>query len=191
MCFATLVFAHIQVSLHLSTRRGCLRGMMGMCACAARRGPKEHDPTPPPASGSKQDQLYATAFWFDDKTREAHSYRLMVNRPKRGRPQGVPKSDRSLEPAPPEMPTPDGRTDGFTLFASQEEFERHANAELYPRGSGMKLTAGNATKLWKLHTFFVDMRQRGIICGTGLIVIVHTLCDCMHALAHLLAGTYE
>ena len=163
-----------------------------MCACAARRGPKEHDPTPPPASGAKQDQLYSTAFWFDLVTMEAHSYRLMVNRPKKGRPPGVRTSDRDRSSdAPPEMPTLDGRTDGLRHFASQEEFEHHANAVLYPRGSDMKLTAGNVTKLWKLHTCFVDMRQRGVICGIGLIVIVHTLCESMHALAHLLAGTCE
>lgn len=143
-----------------------------MSACTARRGPREHDPTPPPASGAQQDQLYAAAFYFDVSQMQAHSYRMMVNRPKKGRPEDVLPINRGDVTPPPPLPLEDGRNDGLRRFDNREDFEEHANGVLYPYASGRKLTAGNADKLWKLSNFFVDMREKRIILGilgTGLM----------------------
>ena len=170
--------------------------MRDTIACAARRGPKEFDPTPPPASGINQDQLYSTAFYFDENDMRKLAYRLMRNRPSSGRPEGVPAvggrgRDRDLLPLPP----PDGRRDGFRRFASKSDFAAHANSLLYP-GKAFELTDGNSEKLWLLNNFLADMREQGIIEGAGSSSVYpscstspHATCgECSRALRALTNG---
>ena len=154
--------------------------MRDTTACAARRGPKEYDPTPPPASGTNQDQLYSTAFYFDANDMRDKAYRLMRNRPSKGRPEGVPKIGRSFDRELPPVPRPDERRDGFRRFESPSDFADHANARLYP-DKPFELTDGNSEKLRLLNNFLCDMREQGIIEGAGLSSMCHACWTFPHA----------
>ena len=154
--------------------------MRDTIACAARRGPKEFDPTPPPASGINQDQLYSTAFYFDENDMREKAYRLMRNRPSSGRPEGVPAIEIGRDRDPPPLPPPDGRRDGFRRFARTRDFAAHANSLLYP-GKAFELTDGSSEKLWLLNNFLADMREQGIIEGAGLSSLYSSCSTSPHA----------
>jgi hypothetical protein len=156
-----------------------------------KRGPRDQDPTPPPAHGEQQDQLYSTAFYFDRKKLAGQSFRLRKNRnnkmdwrfqthPADGSLHFVHKSDinamgpgatasiedleKVVESRRPDIPEPDGETVGLRYFEDMKAFEDHASPILLGHfGPNEKMTVPWTKKLWLLNNELFKMRKDGII----------------------------